>query len=363
MGHCRKHVRVLAAFCLLLVAGASGSVETTAKDRDAFAASHISQLAKRLAPGEFVPIEAGLPEGVSRFSELLSGYREDGRGAPPIDTWTDSAQWDSRRKQVFFQGLRKSNRFLTYHAIPNVWEELSLERDNAPPRFERFGHLYGRTALDSKRGHFYRLVGNTLHQYVIDEDRWVGFRESPVGGYISIDWHEELDMLVGVFENKLYGFRGGKWAFLGKTAVHGRHSSAKYNSRRGDMLFIGGNRSRRSVDVLTADGKVRHMKDAPFDFGISADDLAHDPITGNYLVLHRDRVLWEYQPDRDEWRMARDMRSTGTEWPFAHGGIVPVVIEELGVILWSQGQGPLLYRHRSAFTELAPGRKPAPATR
>lgn len=345
--NCAKQLSRLLICWLSLNAAAAAAAAGAASPDAAFATSPLAKLARQVAPGEFKPLQAGLPKGIERFSELLKGYRPDGRDAPPIDTWTDSAQWDPLRKRAFFQGLRQSNRFLVYHAVGNVWEELSLDVPNAPPRFEKYGHLYGRTALDWKRGHFYRLAGDTLHRYRIDDDKWERFEHAPLKGYIAIDWHDGLDMLVGAVGGRLYGFRDGQFKPLGQTAVDGRHSSAKFNPKRGDMLFIGGNKSLRSVDLLSADGRIRHMKDAPFEFSIRSDDLTHDPITGNYLVRHRDHVLWEFQPDMDEWRIALDMREEG--WPFRQGGIVPIVVDELGVLLWSNAPAPLVYRHKSVF--------------
>jgi hypothetical protein len=338
-----KQLRCLVAVGLVVVAWvtpASASTEMTG--------SPLANVARQVAPGEFRPLKSGLPKGVDQFSDLLRGYRPDGSGAPPIDTWTDSAQWDPKRSRAFFLGLRQSNRFLSYHAVGNYWEEITLDVPNAPPRFQKFGHLYGRTALDWRRGHFYRLDGSTLHRYRIDDDKWERFDQVPIKGYIPIGWHHGLDMLVGTFGGKLYGFRDGQWKPLGQTAVDGYHSSAKFNPKRGDMLFIGGSKSKRSVDVILPDGQIRHMKDAPFDFTIRSDDLTHDPITGNYLVLHRDRLLWEYQPELDEWRIALDMRDDGKPWPFK-GGVVPFVVDELGVIVWITTPTPLVYRHKSTF--------------
>lgn len=345
-----KHLQSLLIISLAAVAWVASAAVSTEPG-----GTQLANLAKQVAPGEFRPLKAGLPKGVGQFSELFRGYRPDGSGAPPIDTWTDSAQWDPKRKRAFFLGLRQSNRFLTYHATGNTWEEISLDVPNAPPRFQKFGHLYGRTALDWKRGHFYRLDGSTLHRYSIDDDKWERFDQTVFKGYIPIGWHYGLDMLIGTVGAKLYGFRDAQSKPLGRTVVDGYHSSAKYNPKRGDMLFIGGTKSKRSVDVISPDGQIRHMKDAPFSFGISSDDLTHDPITGNYLVLHRDRVLWEYQPDLDEWRIALDMRDGGTAWPFKDG-IVPFVVDELGVIVWMTTPTPLIYRHKSVFAKDSPRR-------
>ena len=335
---------------LLIAVGASMALADEVSEMG-IEATDLGRLAAQVAPGEFSVLETGMPDGVVRFSQLLRGSRPDGSGAPAIDTWTDSGHWDPERKRTFFMGLRQSNRFLSLDAVSNTWREISLDGDHAPPLFERFGHMYGRTALDWKRGHYYRLAGSTLHRYLVDEDRWERFENSPIGGYISIEWHYGRDMLVGLAGHELHGFRDGQWFSLGSAAVHGYHSSAQYNPVRNDMLFIGGNHSRQNVDILDAHGRLHRMADAPFGFGISQDNLTYDPLSGNYLVLHRDRRLWEYNPDLDEWKVARDFSESSSGWPFGgYWAVVPIPIDELGVIFWQNSRGPHLYRHEAVLS-------------
>lgn len=312
--------------------------------------TRLGRLAAGLAPGEFTLL--GTSPG-----RLLAGFRPDGSNAPPIDTWTDSAYWDPQRQRIFFQGLRISNRFISYSAQDDEWQELSLDSPQAPPPFQRYGHLYSRAALDWRRGHFYRVDGSKLHQYWIDEGKWRDYEHAGIGGHV-IEWHGGLNMLVNLNEHELRGFRDGQFSSLGSSAVHGYHSTAKYNPVREDMLLIGGNHSQNKVDILTADATVRHMADAPFRFGISRDNLTHDPISGNYLVLHRDRTLWEFDPDRDEWRVARDWGDS--DFPLnRYDRHVPIPIQELGIIAWQVPEGLMLYRHESVFE---PGQRRAAGT-
>jgi len=313
-----------------------------------------------LAPGEFAFLDGTiLPQGVSAFRELLRGSYPDGSNAPGIDEWTSSAYWDPIRLRTFFQGLRQSNRFISYHALYNRWEELPLDGvPNAPPLYDQFGHLYERTALDWQRGHFYRLNGDILHRYVIDDERWEVFTKPDIGTK-TIEWHGGLDQLILVRENKLIGFRDGVFTNVGDTPVHGYHSSARYNPVSNNMLMIGGNQSPNTVALLTTDGVVVQKGDAPFSFGISQDDLTYDPLTGNYLVLHRDRVLWEYDAGRDEWRVAADWSEGG--FPLDNYlRIVPITIDELGIIAWQTPNGLTLYRHQTVFGSGQPVQEPEP---
>lgn len=335
------------AFVLTSLLALAGSV-AAATDLEQAA---IGRIAATLPPGAFAKLDTGLPAGVSALKDLFRVRVDDGRRLS-IDGWTDSAHWDPRRKRTFFIGMRQYKKFISYDALANVWRELGWEGE-PPPKFERFGHVYGRTALDAKRGHYYWLAqNNVLHRYRIDEARWEAIAGVPIRGYLSMEWHEGVDKLVAVNPgHEVVGFRDGAAAALGRAAVHGYHSVGRYNRSRGDMLFAGGNQSPRKLTVVTRTGAIEDRGDAPFDITIKHASLTYDPASGNYLLMRGNvRQLYEYQPDRDEWRLAADWGEAG--WPFSRSTFyTPIVIDELGVILWQSEGGIYLYRHRSAFRE------------
>lgn len=334
---CRILMFVVSAF---LISGASSAMlEDTV----------IGKLAARIIPGEFAVLESSLPVGVSQFSEMVRVKVDEGRYLE-TDSWTDSAHWDPKRHKTFFLGQRAFKKFISYDAATNAWSELGWAGEH-PPLTRENGHTYGRTALDWKRGHYYRAAGKgKMHRYVIDQARWEEITGVPITGYISMEWHYGIDSLVAVTHGyKVYGYRNGSWTEMGVSAVHGYHSVAQFNPVRNDMLVAGGNHSLRKVDIIDANGAIQPRRDAPFDIAIKSHSLTYDPVSGNYLMLRRrERELYEYQPDLDEWRLAEKWGSS--DWPFGRYGLqVPIPIEELGVILWQYGPGPMLYRHRSAF--------------
>ncbi len=344
-------------FLVLFLAGA---VQAASGPRN-----EIERLAATLAPGAYAELQSALPPGYKRFYDLLRVRLDDGRGME-IDGWTDAAGWDPERQRTFFIGQRKYKKFISYNAAANAWEELGWEGDG-PPKFEEYGHTYGRTALDRKHGYFYLLAGDGLYRYAIDAARWEALSVVPIKGFISMQWHERLDALVAVSTgHEVYAFRDGRWDLLGQAAVHGYHSLGRYNRKRGDMLVAGGNESLRKVDLIDAAGKIHAMPDAPFDISIKDHALTYDPVSGNYLVLRRNqRQLYEFSPDAKAWRLAADWSEGG--WPFGKYGFqVPIVIDEAGVILWQHETGPRLYRHRSVLggdgAEIAP-LHPAPSGR
>lgn len=343
----------LRAFVLASAALVAGYAHSAADD---LADSVIGRVAAATAPGQFSPIETRLPPGVAKLSELFRVRVEDGRRLS-IDGWTDSAHWDPKRKRTFFIGMRKYKKFISYDAPSNQWQELGWAGE-PPPKFEKFGHVYGRTALDWKRGHYYWLSpGNVLNRYAIDQAQWEAIKGVPISGYISMEWHETLDMLVAIKpSHEVVGFRDTNARTFGKSGVHGYHSLGRYNRTRGDMLFAGGNNSPKSVSMIGRDGKVIEKRDAPFRFSIGNSSLTYDPVSGNYLLMRgKERRLYEYDPEGDEWRVAKDW-SNG-DWPFgSYAFYTPIVIDDLGVIFWQSEIGNYIYRHKSVFSSERTGR-------
>jgi hypothetical protein len=246
--------------------------------------------------------------------------------------------------------MRKYKKFISYDALTNAWQELGWAGD-PPPKLEKFGHVYGRTALDWKRGHYYWLSPrHVLNRYWIDEKRWDAIPGVAMGGYISMEWNEKLDMLIAINGgHKVIGFRNGESKIIGESAVDGYHSVGRYNRKRGDMLFAGGNKSRRKVSLIGSDGSIRNLRDAPIDISIRNASLTYDARSGNYLIMLREqRQMYEFDPDLDEWRFVKEWGRS--DWPFGSNGFfTPVVIDELGVVFWQSEAGNHVYRHDSVF--------------
>ena len=319
---------------------------TVAAPPSALAQTELGQHAANLAPGRFVSLESSPPAGVARLREMFLVQSPDGRRGR-IDAWADGGHWDSQRRQTLFHGLGGVNKFITYRADENRWEELGWE-GTPPPDQDPERYIYSRTAFDATRGHYYRLSGEALYRYEIEEARWSRLGETPIGGNTPIEWHQALDMLISVKEGVVRGFEGERWQELGTAGVSGDRSSAQYNPVRQELLVIGGDGSEQAVSILDADGEVSEASDVPFAFQMSLDHITYDPQSGKYLVLRWDeRTLWEYDADADHWRPAWEWSSDG--WPFhEYGTVVPIPIDELGIIFWQYEHGPRLYRHRLA---------------
>lgn len=329
---------------LLLLSAGSAWAETGLAD------SPMGQLAGTLRPGDWAQIDTALPKHMGSLSDLFRVRVDDGR-LMSIDGWTDSAHWDPVRRKTFFIGMRKYKRFIAYDVTRNAWEELGWA-GAAPQKFERVGHVYGRTALDAKRGYYYWLgPGMVLYRYLLSEARWESINGVLMAGYIPMENHEGIDVLLAINRGgQLIGYRDGKSWEIERVGVDGYHSVGRYNRKRGDMLFAGGNASKRKLVLIGRQGKTRNLRDAPFDIVIKNASLTYDPESGNYLVMLRtERELHEFDPDREEWRLVRKWNES--QWPFGrHGFYTPVVIDELGVSFWQSETGNRVYRHASVFS-------------
>ncbi len=309
--------------------------------------SIFSETVSGLEPGEFQPLDGNTPEGFDSYGDLVKAHASD------ADRWSDSAHWDSGRRRVFMYADRNEAVFIAYLADTNEWRILSTQG----PRSQKY--VYGSVGLDP--GGFYYKFGTadgkrTLYRYSIPHDFWITvetvFPGTATGWAHTdpIEWHDALNSLVYIRVNEVFGFQDGEWQKYGDAAVDGYHSSAQYNRTRREMMFIGGNKSRSKVSLLDDEGVILDLEDAPFEFSIANSSLTYDPLTGNYLVVLKTdvRVMWELDPSIDEWRMVFDWTEEG--WPFDnYGGIVPVPIDDYGVILWLNPGGPKLYLHKSVF--------------
>jgi hypothetical protein len=349
---------LLALTAAALLLGGPVSAANDGKVESGLERTAIGMLAGKLEPGQFAVLKSTLPAGYERFYDFLRVQVEDGRRLE-IDGWSDAADWDPKRGKLFFLGKRKHKKFISYDARTNAWEELGWAGD-PPPQYEKFGRPYGRSALDWEHGHYYHLSlvdgrAKGLYRYLIDERRWERMPDLPSGGSTSVAsmsmaWHRGLGKLVLLDRtgrgHQLWAFDGKAWSKLGLSNAEGHHSQMQYNEKRGDLLIAGGSKSKRKMDLLTADGALKPLPDAPFDMTIRNSDLTYDPQSGNYLYMRQEKKeLWELDPKT--WLWEKVATWTDESWPFGQFGyLVPAQIDQLGVVFWLHQRSPQLYRHR-----------------
>src|SRR5262249_14091088 len=116
------------------------------------------------------------------------------------------------------------------------------------------------------------------------------------------------------------------------------------------VLFGGGNNS-KDLYKIDAAGKITGCKTAPFEVGINTAVVTSDPVSGDFLVLHKDDKFYSYNPKTDTWK---ELTTKGM--PFAMKGssfdVVATPISNYGVTLFftapRKGLKVVLYKHSAS---------------
>jgi hypothetical protein len=137
------------------------------------------------------------------------------------------------------------------------------------------------------------------------------------------------------------------WAHLaGKLEMGPYHNFAAYSAKFKVVLLGGGNGS-RAIHRLDAQGKIAAGKAAPVDLGIGRSLNVVDPVSGELLVLSRDKNFLAYHPGKDEWR---ELPTADRPMPkYAGHSVSAVPLSNYGVVLFfssrPQGMRTYLYKH------------------
>lgn len=342
----------------------------------------LASIADGLAPGRMVQLNASKPPYNTTFASFHA-WTPDFILPNDISTWGACGFWDDVRKQMFMLNDRTSapaqatqNRFnlITYLASTHEWRHLPR-----PSELIGLPHVYNRNAYDQSRGHFYsRIQPNRIHRFNVDFNVWEHIPVSPptgvsLVGNSPIAYHDAMDMLITPSSNgassRLLGWRDGDtaWRDLGLTGHDGYHAMMYYNRPRQQcMIIAGGSPSAvRRVTIIEPNGAISQKANFPstevdghiISNGIANGSLSYDPVSSNFLYFQNgDRLLWEYSPTLDEFRLSRSWKSDAPndyKDDYLPGGswfgraIIP--IEELGVSIMYTYYLPRVYKHASVF--------------
>jgi hypothetical protein len=295
---------------------------------------------------------------------LWSSPKVENRGGLHIAGWTDDAHWDSATGQLLYMGLRQTRQFIAYSEETNAWRVIPLDRNSDNPVFQtKFGHIYGNNAFDPETSRFFHRYGTYEEQaggvsyYDVARGAWTklpaaaSLKGSHQGSGMCIEYFSARKELVSLGK-QIWAFSEARqaWEERGKCPLDGYHSLLRHNPFREELLMIGGNNAPRTVARLQKDGALEVLKYAPVDLGVRHDKLTVDPVSGRYLIMHRERKFYEFDSNTGAFRLIDDFHST--RWPF-HRYDMPLVafIPEYGVTIWAASHGVWLYKHDAPADE------------
>jgi hypothetical protein len=342
------HIVALILPAVILQPAAAGDIEEAVKLRRG--QTNLSKLAAGMSPGTWAKLQTEMPKG------MWISPRVEGRGGLHIAGWTDDAHWDSRSGQFLYMGMRQTRQFIAYSETANAWRALPLDRDGDNPVFQtKFGHIYGNNAFDAATSRFYhRYGGFGQHQggisyFDVAAEKWTRLPPAPsvgsaAGSGMCIEYFSARKGLAILgAQVRFFSDERQAWGIIGRSPVDGYHSLFRHNPFREEILMAGGNNNRRIVARLKKDGAIERLRDAPADLGVNGEKITVDPVSGCYLIMHREHKLYEFDSDTNEYRLVDDFSKT--PWPF-HRYDMPIVafIPEYGITMWAGTNNVWLYK-------------------
>jgi hypothetical protein len=311
--------------------------------------TELGQLAARMKPGTWAELKT---DGYT--DDLLKVQNHH------ILEYTAAAAWDPNSQQVLFvgQGHYSALKFISYDAATNTWKVRPT-----PPWWKGdpesgkgpIGHAYYNNTIDPSRGLFYLHQSATrlVHRYQVARDEWSTLPEikgAATGHGTALAWFPEMKGLLRVLGGNVHFFNDEKneWTKLESGLTMGPyHNVAQYAAGSRVVLFGGGNNS-KDLYKLDATGKITACKPAPVEVGINTAIVTSDPVSGAFLVLHKDDRFYSYEPARDRWN---ELPTEGM--PFTMKGssfdVVATPISNHGVTLFftaqRKGLKVFLYKH------------------
>src|SRR5499427_3031004 len=273
-----------------------GAGKPTGKDR----ATELGKLAAAMKPGTWAELKT---RGYT--ADLLKVQSHH------ILEYTGAATWDPTSRQVLFvgQGHYSALKFITYDAAANVWklrETPPWWKGDAQSGKGPIGHAYYNNAIDPVRGIFYLHQSATrlVHRYDVAKAAWTTLPEitgAVTGHGTAIAYFPERKGLVRVLGGTVHFFSEEKneWTRLpDKLAMGPYHNVAHYSAAHKVVLFGGGNNS-KDLYRLDAEGNITKIKPAPVEVGINTAVVMSDPVSGDFLVLHKDDNFYALDPVKD----------------------------------------------------------------
>ena len=315
-------------------------------------ATELGKLAASMKPGTWAELST---RGYT--AELLKVQNHH------ILEYTGAAAWDPTSRQVLFvgQGHYSALKFISYDAAANAWklrETPPWWKGDAQTGKGPIGHAYYNNAIDPARGVFYLHQSATrlVHCYDVAKEEWKTLPEiagAATGHGTAIAYFPERKGLLRVLGGTVHFFSEEKneWTKLGDKLSMGPYHNVAHYSAVGKVVLFGGGNNSKDLYKLDAAGKITQLKPAPVEVGINTTVVTSDPVSGNFLVLHKDDKFYSFDAAEDAWK------ELGTEgMPFRMKGssfdVVATPVSNYGVTLFftaeRKGLKVYLYKHTAS---------------
>lgn len=277
--------------------------------------------------------------------------------------YADAAVWDPIKREVRFTGggHQEAAKMIIYSEATNAWT-------NATPPQQTSGsqsiHGYHHNAIDPATGiNYYRPFYST-QVYKFSAGSWTKATALPGSDndYAccgALNFFPEMGGLVFLAGGAIMTFKNSQWNTLKSGLAMGEyHNVAEYNPVY-KTIYGGGGNDNRNLYSIDATGKVTTVSNVPVGLGIYSSVLTVDPVSGELLILGRNKAIWAYHPGSNAWKSL----PAPTVGLFATGDnpiefTVAAPIGTHGVVMFIRENAIFLYKHKptgASSIQPAPG--------
>lgn len=346
-------------------------------------ASELSTLASNMKPGEWAELTTlGFDNGNLLYTTRNSPGDSVSTSNHIID-FAESAAWDPTTKQFMFLGAPHGNawKFIIYDEATNSWREGPFSHPcmayggaivtSDPNATYCGGHAFDWNAFDPASGRFFHTYwkfGPELDIYKPSTNQWSRSVTPPqaigdlLGGYNyrygAMEWFPEMNALLTLVEGKILRINvdTNTWEeWPTKYQMGGYHNVMEYSAAQKVVVFGGGNDWAETVAAtpnsndlyrMDADGTVTKLTNVPFYIRVTDQEtgghpgtiITADPVTGNFIILNKQKQFYELDAARNSWRQL-------TTVPPINSHAVAAPISNHGVIMYVTKNKVWLYKH------------------
>jgi len=320
-----------------------------------------------MAPGSWATFTCNYAAGKTLFDLL------DVTLTKRCTEYADKMVWDSSRRQIYFTGGGHNAsdsvdlKTIVYNDDQNTWTDLGRPPWYSPPTQTR--HAYQHNTLEGST-HYFMVYGGSpfvIRTRNVVTNVWSTTPGPNPGGTAigSLEWFPTYGangtMVVvngrgpgddpGVVMIRPYG---GSWSQLATPTMGAYHNVGLYSPPK-NLMYFGGGVSSRRLYTLSNTGQITARVNCPVVFQVSDSVSTVDPVTGNLLVIHSDKVVREFNPDTNSWGTVSSPPNAFWQGAYQAGAafcIVAAPINDYGVTMFiaigSTGNSPAIYLRKGS---------------
>lgn len=290
--------------------------------------------AAKMAPGSWITFACNYLSGQD-LNYILDSTRPNG-ASQLLTGYGEKMAWDPSLRKVYFTGGGHSavNRTIEYDDDTNTWIRVG---DTPWQPFPEVEHAYGHNTSSPGLHYHMRFQTNVVMERDVSQgNSWSQLPTLPsnFGAFGSLEWFPTYSGgVAGGSLITIKGDRGGIWRFDGTSwrnpgtvSMGARGNLCLYSPVR-DILYFGGGAGSDTFHIMSNTGGITSGLSACPAGQLYINNVLPftDPRNGNLVVVGRDQIVREYNPDTNGWSTVTGPDANFWTNTFIEGPVMAVV--------------------------------------